>query len=173
MKVLNLFGGPGTGKSTTASDVFAEMKWNNKNAELVNEYAKEATWEGRHRILQDQLYVIAKQNRKLQRINGQVDWAVSDSPLIMSIPYTRPDYLPNHYRNFVKELWDSYENVNIFLVREKPYHAVGRSQTEAEARALDRQILDLLDENGIGYHMIAANRDARHAIMDIVNQYDS
>lgn len=166
MKVLNLFGGPGTGKSTTAADLFALIKWDNVNAELVNEYAKEATWEGRHRILQDQLYVIAKQNRKLQRISGQVDWAVSDSPLIMSIPYTREDYLPNHYRSFVKELWDSYDNVNIFLERTKPYHAVGRSQTEEEARALDGQILDVLHTYDIPYTRIAADRDAKHKIYE-------
>lgn len=166
MKVLNLFGGPGTGKSTTAADLFALIKWENVNAELVNEYAKEATWEGRHRILQDQLYVIAKQNRKLQRISDQVDWAVSDSPLIMSIPYTREDYLPNHYRAFVKELWDSYDNVNIFLERTKPYHAVGRSQTEEEARALDGQILDVLQTYNIPFVRIAADRDAKYKIYE-------
>lgn len=164
MRVVNLFGGPGTGKSTTAADLFAYMKWHNENAELINEYAKEATWEGRHRILEDQLYVIAKQNRKLQRVRGQVDWAISDSPLIMSIPYTRDDYLPNHYRAFVKELWDSYDNVNFFLEREKPYHAVGRSQTEQEARELDVRILEVLETYNIPYTRIPANRDAKISI---------
>jgi hypothetical protein len=38
--VVNLFGGPGTGKSTTASGVFYHLKRDNRNVELVQEYAK-------------------------------------------------------------------------------------------------------------------------------------
>ena len=39
--VVNLFGGPGTGKSTTMAHVFAELKWRGYDCEMSNEYAKE------------------------------------------------------------------------------------------------------------------------------------
>lgn len=168
MKILNLFGGPGTGKSTTASDLFAAMKWRNYNVELVNEFAKEATWEEHHSILQDQVYVVAMQNRKLWRIKDKVDWAVTDSPLLLALAYTRDDYLPNHFRNFVRELWDSYENINIFLNRKKPYHKIGRSQTEEEARGLDDRTRIMLDEFKIPYEVVDADENAKWEIIESI-----
>jgi ATP:corrinoid adenosyltransferase len=67
MKVINIFAGPCAGKSTTAAGLFYLMKVSGYNVELVTEYAKDMTWEGRHNILGDQLYILAKQNRRLER----------------------------------------------------------------------------------------------------------
>lgn len=173
MKVVNLFGGPGTGKSTTAADLFALMKWSNKSVELVNEYAKEIVWEQRYQIFEDQLYITAKQNRKLHRIKGQVNWAITDSPLLLSLVYCSPDYLPNTFPHMVHELYNTYDNVNIFLEREKPYHQVGRNQNEEEARLLDVKAKALLEENGYNYHVIPANSDARYTIYELLRHaYD-
>lgn len=168
MKVINLFGGPGTGKSTTAADLFALMKWHNMNVELVNEYAKEVTWEKRFTILEDQFYVTAKQNRKLWRIKNQVEWAVTDSPLIISLAYARPDYLPNYFAKCVLEVFDTYNNINVFLKREKPYHQLGRNQTEAQAHELDVQIKKILVENNYPFIEVPANEDARNVIFDYI-----
>ncbi len=171
MKVVNLYGGPGTGKSTTAADLFALMKWNNMNVELVNEYAKEITWEKRFEILEDQFYITAKQNRKLTRIKNQVDWAVTDSPLLLALAYAKPDYLPNHFGPVIKELYDTYNNINIFLVRDKPYHKVGRSQTEDEARKIDQWVKDFLIQNGYEFHEVVADENARNIIFNILRGY--
>lgn len=40
-KVINLYGGPGTGKSTTAAMLFAKMKLAGFNCEYVPEFAKD------------------------------------------------------------------------------------------------------------------------------------
>ena len=68
MKVINLFGGPGVGKSTTASGLFYEMKKARLEVELVTEYAKDAVWEGRTSLLDDQIYIFAKQQRRISRL---------------------------------------------------------------------------------------------------------
>lgn len=167
-KVLNFFAGPGTGKSTTAADVFAGMKWRNINAELIGEYAKEITWEGRKAILDDQLYMTAKQNRKLVRLQDQVDWIISDSPLILALAYVKPEYHKS-FAPLVKELYDSYDNVNILLERVKPYHATGRNQTEAQARELDVFIENILLDNGYEFHRVVADETARDRILEIIN----
>ena len=39
--VVNLFAGPGTGKSTVAAQIFAHLKWQGFSCELVTEFAKE------------------------------------------------------------------------------------------------------------------------------------
>lgn len=168
MRVINLFGGPGTGKSTTAADLFALMKWKNINVELVNEYAKEVTWAERYQILEDQLYIMAKQNHKLWRLKGKVDWVITDSPLILSLVYAKHDYFPAYYRAFGHELYNHYDNINIFLQRQKPYHKIGRNQTEEEAREKDSEILELLYKYNYPYHTIPANQDAKLEIFDLI-----
>lgn len=40
---VNLYGGPGSGKSTTAAGVVSQLKLLSINAELVTEYAKDLT----------------------------------------------------------------------------------------------------------------------------------
>lgn len=158
----------GTGKSTTAADLFAHMKWKNINVELVNEYAKEVTWEERFKILEDQLYIMAKQNHKLWRLKGKVDWVITDSPLAMALVYAQPDYLPNYFQQLGHEIFNHYDNVNIFLQREKPYHKIGRNQTEAEARVLDTRIKNLLIDHKYDFIEVAANQDAKSVIFDYI-----
>lgn len=58
---VNLFGGPGAGKSTTAASLFAEMKKLGKNVELVTEVAKDFVWEERQKTLEIQPYITVKQ----------------------------------------------------------------------------------------------------------------
>lgn len=54
--VVNLWGGPGCGKSTLAAELFVTLKKSNIEVALVNEYAQELIHEDRHMVLEtDQL----------------------------------------------------------------------------------------------------------------------
>lgn len=163
-KVVNLFGGPGTGKSTVAAHLFAVMKWNYKNVELVDEYAKQLSWEKRYNTLTDQLYVVAQQNYKLHRLNRQVDWIITDSPLIMCLPYADKEYLPNHFKGVVFELFSQYNNINIFLNRVKPFYPIGRHHNEHQSRQLDMDINNILIDNKVSYVSIDADENAAAGI---------
>ena len=79
MKVINLFGEPSVGKSTTAAGLFFAMKTLGYKVELVNEYAKMCVWEDRISTLDDQLYITAKQNHQLERLRSKVDYAITAS----------------------------------------------------------------------------------------------
>ena len=80
MIVINFFGGPNSGKSTQAAGLFHKMKIEGYSIEHVNEYAKMCVWENRMEILEDQLYVMAKQNRRVKRLKGKVDFCVTPRP---------------------------------------------------------------------------------------------
>lgn len=54
---VNIFGGPGVGKSTTAADLFVAMKKAGYNVELVTEVAKDFVWEDRSTTLTIQPYI--------------------------------------------------------------------------------------------------------------------
>lgn len=168
MKVINLFAGPGAGKSTIASDLFALMKWNKFEVELINEYAKDLTWEENLITLQDQLYVTASQNRKLWRLRGKVDYVITDSPLLLSTVYTPKDYMPNHFSNMVNECFNMYENINFYIKREKDYNPNGRSQTEDEAREIDSRVLKMLDKFDHKYHVLLGNKEAKNEIFNYI-----
>ena len=153
-KVINLFGGPGAGKSTTAAGLFVELKHRDIKCELVTEYAKDMTYEKRHAILADQLYMLAKQNRRVSRLNGVVDYIITDSPLIIGLMYTPIDYY-SAFAPLVWEVFDSYRNINFYLNRKKAYQTYGRNQTETEARQIDIDMVTLLINHGVKYKVVA------------------
>ena len=85
--VVNLLGGPGSSKSTSAALLFAILKRKDINAELVTEFAKSAAWENNVKAIENQAYVFGKQCYKMSRCADDVDVIITDSPLILSIIY--------------------------------------------------------------------------------------
>lgn len=159
-----MWSGPGSGKSTIASDLFAEMKWRNYNVELVTETAKELTWEGHHNVLEDQLFVFAMQNRKQERLVNKVDYIITDCPLLLAAAYAPARY-DGSFKMMMADMWNQYDNVSYFIKRTKPYHSVGRNQTEQEARVLDNKIKQIMIAENIPFKTIAGDRSAKLLIM--------
>ena len=62
-KVINLFGGPGVGKSTIAAGLFYNMKIAGYNVEAPQEWCKQKVYEGTKYPFKDQLYTYACQNK--------------------------------------------------------------------------------------------------------------
>ena len=151
MKVINVFGGPGAGKSTTAAGLFYKMKQKGINVELVTEYAKDMTWEGRHNILGDQLYVLAKQQRRVSRLVGKVDYVITDAPFFLGLVYMEPDYLKT-FEPLVLEAWEKYENHCYLLNRKNiAFQEVGRNQDASGALAIDDKLVRLLNSRRIPF----------------------
>jgi hypothetical protein len=159
MRVINLFGAPGTGKSTTAAGLFFQLKWRGLKVELVGEYAKDVVWEERHNVLEDQLYILAKQWRRIHRLRGQVDYAIVDSPIALSHVYSaRQDDITNssEFWTMVDQVFKSFDNVNYLLERTKTYHRYGRAHTEEEANQLQKEIEAMLKLWGYPYTAMLA-----------------
>lgn len=169
MRVVNLFAGPGAGKSTTAAGLFHLMKLDGMSVELVTEYAKEMTWEKRNNILTDQLYILAKQHRRVSRLRDEVDYVVTDSPFLVGILYRKDDYSETLDR-LVVELWNRYENLNFFLERVKAYVPVGRNQSEDEARRIDVTTKELLSRLQIPYEGVVGDAQAASRIFARVKE---
>lgn len=165
-KIINLWAGPGAGKSTIAAQLFSELKWAGVNVELVTEAAKEIVWEKHHNLLEDQFYVSAMQNRRLRRLVGQVDYIVTDSPLLLCDYYAK-DY-PASFHEYMRTVWDSYDNVSFLLTRQKAYNPIGRMQDEAGARAIDAAIADNLNRTCVPYTPIIADNTAAMVIKNLV-----
>jgi AAA domain len=171
MRVINLFGGPGAGKSTTAAGTFFKMKSTGKfgKVELVTEFAKDMVYAGRLQELKsNQLYITAKQYHRMERLRDQVDYIITDSPIIQAVLYTPGDYFPS-FLPLLFELHNSFDNINIILNRVKEYKEYGRTQTEEEALQLDTKIRKFFNSMSITYSVVNGNAFAPNTILDIVN----
>lgn len=159
--VINLFGGPGAGKSTTAAGLFYLMKLKNIKCELVTEYAKELVYEDRN--LEDGILIFAQQQRRMKRLVGKVDYIITDSPLVMSEVYQLA--LPESFHRLVRYTFNTFSNINVKITRVKPYQSYGRTQTEERARALDLEINHVL---GIPDLIVDGNEEAPKNILDYI-----
>jgi len=167
--VINIFGGPGIGKSGIASGVFSKLKQHNYNVEFATEYAKDLVWEERLNILQeDQLYIFAKQHRKVFRLKDQVEYIVTDCPLLMHIPYI-PLGSYTHLEPLIVESALTFNNVNIVLERAKGTHVDrGRVHSEEQSELKDQQIRYVLQVYDPTYTIVPVDEHAVDTIFDLL-----
>lgn len=170
-RVLNFFAGPGAGKSTTTAQLFADMKKQNMNVELVTEYAKDLVWEDRMNVLlEDQLYITAKQARRMSRIANKVDYIITDAPLIQGLLYQPHEYFTG-FEPLVVEIFNTYDNDNYFIERTTEYDSIGRYQDEAGAREIDEKIMNILVKHGIPFTIIKdLNKTSEIILKKITNK---
>ena len=120
MIVINLFGAPGAGKSTGAAYIFSQLKLKNINAELITEFAKDKVWEENKEVFKNQAYIFGKQSFKMSRCKDKVDVIITDSPLFLSALYNSDKVLGEDVNNVVLNVFNSYDNFNVFIQRVKP-----------------------------------------------------
>lgn len=166
--IINLYGGPGTGKSTGAAYIFSQLKLDGIDAEYISEFAKDKVWEENSEVFKNQFYITGKQSFKISRCFGKVDIIVTDSPLRMGSVYADTPEL----KKAIEAEADKYKDneLNIFLERVKDYNPNGRHQTEDEAKAIDKQILDMLIALDIDYRVFDGSQDGYDAIVRYVHK---
>lgn len=153
MKVVNFFGGPGSGKSTQAAGLFYFMKMRGYNVELVTEYSKDLLYSGQlETMFGHQETIFGEQNYRLLRLWDKVDWAITDSPILLSAVYPlivrarckdmKPWPAMAPFREMVRTQFNTYDNINIWLQRpeDQEYQQAGRLQNRGEAIAADELI---------------------------------
>lgn len=164
--VINLIGGPGSGKSTTMAGVFYELKKRGVNCEMVPEYAKDRVYEEAFNTLQDQIYVFAKQSHKIWRLKDKVDIIVMDASLL-----TIPIYDRTHnsaLKKCVIEDFNRSENLVYFLDRGNiEYKIEGRTESFTEAQAIDKHYIDICKEYHIPFKAVNATEAVDLIIADL------
>lgn len=159
-KIVNIFGGPGTGKSTLALELTAELKKHGYNADYVSEVAKEYVYSGDTDILKSeslssQLNLLHKQKAKLDLcIKGGLDYIVIDSPLLLNLAYFNDKSISNnatqYYQKYVYNIFKRYNNINFLILRGNSlYNRQGRIQSKDDAINKDIVISELLRQYGI------------------------
>ena len=158
LKMINLFGAPGVGKSATRSGVFWLMKTLHLSVEEVSEYAKYLVLTGRTwQLREEQLYLFAKQHHKQMILRGKYEYGVTDSPLALATFYSPPSYLPGFFA-MAKDAWDQFDNINFYLTRDLAndhFEDTGRVHDREASLRVDGEMREYLARQGIGYQEMA------------------
>ncbi len=143
--IVNLYGGPGTGKSTNAARIFATLKDFGLDVEYVPEYIKNWVWENRKISQLDQYYFFGNQVRSELKLMGRVDFIVTDSPVALAGFYanlagteSQKKAFPIMVMGYLADIEAmGHCNTHYFLKRVKPFNPNGRIHTERESIEID------------------------------------
>jgi hypothetical protein len=166
--VINLYGAPGAGKSTGAAKIFSELKMQGINCELVGEFAKDKTWEHNEKALSCQEYVFGKQSYRLARCREDVDVIITDSPLPLGIIYNQNSAIEKSLPALIMDIYNTYENINFFIERVKPYNPIGRNQTAEESDNLSADVKTLFKKLNIPYTCVTGDKTGYEKIFNQV-----
>ena len=166
--VINLTGGPGTGKSTLSANLFAKLKMAGIDVEMATEYVKDLVWEESFKKIENQIYIFGKQHNRLYRLKNKVKVIITDSPLLNSIVY----YNGNnpHFEPLVIWEFKDMNNLTFYLERSFEYVQNGRMQDIEGAKMVDDTYKNLLDKYEIDYTSIRSPYNVDMIVESIIDR---
>ena len=122
--------------------------------------------------LSNQLAVTGQQDHRLRRLEGHVDYVITDSPLPLGIMYANGVWKSHWFTNCVLGAYNSYTNLNFFVRRVKPYVNLGRTQTETESNQISNELLHFLQAHNLHYMEVNGDESAAKNIYDAMFMED-
>ena len=170
MIVINLFGAPGSGKSTGAAYIYSMLKMKGYNAELITEFAKDKAYEHNTTALSVQPYVFGEQLYRMERCRYEADIIVTDSPLLLALVYDRErqNSIKQTFRELVYHIDATFTNLNYLIKRNKPYVGSGMLHTENESNMIHDRINGLLLNYGYTYSIHNGDLEGYNEILNDV-----
>lgn len=166
MKVVNLYAGPGTGKSTICAALFAELKYEDHDVEMVREFAKDLVWDKRFHEMRIPGFILGEQSKRLYNVAPQVKLVITDGPILLTRVYDKNEA----QKQLALDIYNEFDNLDIFLLRTKQYNPNGRIQNEQEAREKDEEILEMLYDLEVPFCPLFADRTAPNNIVEILKE---
>ena len=154
---INLFGGPGGGKSTLAARIFTFLKLHRADIELVQERFKRYVYDGRTVRPWDYVHTFGKQfDAEFHILQAGVQRIVTDSPLLLQCVYARHQGCPVHRElTTISHRFDEdFPALNIFVRRKFSFQEAGRFGDEEQAIEMDKLVEETLDGQDIPYTSI-------------------
>ena len=164
---VNFFGGPGTGKSTTAAGLFTLLKKKGKHCEYISEFAKELVWEEHNVALDCQPLIAGEQIFRQHKLQDKVDVVVTDSPLIINLLHNGFGVTDN-YKKWLIEVFNMFNNVNFLLIvdrESRPYETEGRTESKERALQMDRENIELLTKHKIPFITMSVSENTEVEVL--------
>lgn len=171
LTLINLYGGPGAGKSTVALSVAGEMRRQGYSVELVAEDIKYNIYANNYSIFENQVKILGDQIQRLHSMDNKVKYAVLDSPLLQQTVYTED--APESFKDLVRNINGTFKAISFFVARgDFEFEQKGRIHNKEQSLVLDRLIMDELDRNNINSYRITSSDDGIAAVLATVYEYE-
>lgn len=170
---INIYGAPGSGKSTMRSRLFYELKKRQLKVEEVVEYAKELTYDENFIQLSNQVLMLGKQFHPHFVLDKKVDYVITDSPFVMGITYMNDklSYYPEA-KDLALSMNEHFKSLNFFIDRNHKYQEFGRNQTEEESDEKAHEIIDFLNNNNIDFYRVQSGEDFIELALELIDLHD-
>jgi predicted ATPase len=152
MILIDLYGGPGAGKTTLSYYLVYRLKMAGIRTELVGEAAREhhiynsAPGNIAPPLLDNQILLAGQQFERIFRLQRHdFEVAVNDSPLIQGMLYCEGQIYHDNLKKTIRSVEGYFETYKVMIYpRPGSYDPESRVQrTEKEARALDKTVIKL------------------------------
>lgn len=164
--VINLIGGPCSGKSTVAAELFARLKKMGIHSELVSEYIKEHIYDENNNIINDQIFLFSNVLHRLKNKLNKVDVIVHDGSLLLNINYDKDNN--NKLHDLIISEYKKFNNIDFFIKRGNiEFEDYGRIHNYEQSLELDEKIKQLYNNYGANFIEVES-RDAVDKIIPIV-----
>jgi predicted ATPase len=175
--VINLFAGSGAGKSTLAAALYAKLKVDGVNVELIREFIKKWAWEGKIPSRWDQVFILGSQINSESDLYEKVECIVTDSPILL-VPFFEDHLLKKDitrnvalaFMNYAEEHGIKY--VNFWLQRPENFDQRGRFETKEQAINVDIKMKKWLKDLGVDLIELPIDHQTRvDMVLAIIKEY--
>lgn len=140
---LNIWGGPGTGKSIVAAQLFTTLKLQGVSCDMAREFAKELTWA---KVIHqyEQIEISTEQYRRQRTLQDTVAVVVTDAAIPQGTLYA-PESYREHLLQSLIQLTSGWRSLNILLhpAEGAAYEQVGRNESPEGAEIRHELVCDL------------------------------
>lgn len=173
--IINLYGAPSAGKTTTVADLFTNLKKRGRHVVQIQEYASYLINSGRTRELkEEQDLIFTKQKHKQEIAQGKFEYAITESPLLLSSYYAPPTYTAS-FHAWVQDTISRFQNLN-FYIRKKDwsdFEQAGRIHDLATAMAIETELLDFVKKSGQTVVEVPLGVDATLWIAEWISKWEA
>ena len=164
--VINLIGGPCSGKSTVAAELFARLKKMGVHCELVSEYIKERIYEENQTMPVNQIPIFGMEHYSISNKLGKVDCIVHDGSFINNIIYKQGEN--PEFDTFVVSEYKKFINLDFFIKRGNiEFEDYGRIHNLKQSKELDKIIKETYNKYNLEYIEVES-RDAVDKMIPII-----
>lgn len=164
--VINLIGGPCSGKSTVAAELFARLKKMGVHCELVSEYIKDRIYEENKTMPSNQIAIFGMEHYNISTKLGKVDVIIHDGSFLNNVVYKVGDN--KEFDALIISEYKKFKNLDFFIKRGNiEFENYGRIHNLKQSKELDKIIKETYEKYGLSYIEVEA-RDAVDKMIPII-----
>lgn len=164
---VNLFGGPGAGKTVMAARMFAGLKMMGVEAMNPEEHAKLAILSGRPWLLDEQIIMAGKTMETMFNLKDKASVIIMDSPILLCSVYGKRE--PPAFHSLIEDVHKRFNHVNIMVIRDEKagYDPSNRREDQEQALLIDHLLTNKIESIGEDFLSVRRGQDINEILISL------